>query len=120
MGGHTLHGGGWHGCRHPGITMAASDLSTMNLNSLVYRWLGDVVWPERNFFWLAIIYGLGISLLSLATPISVQLLINSIAATAMQLPLFTLSATLFGLLVLLMLQVYSTYYLLPIMLIGQI
>ncbi|MEI6419569.1 MAG: ABC transporter transmembrane domain-containing protein, partial [Sphingomonadales bacterium] len=80
--------------------MAASDLSTMNLNSLVYRWLGDVVWPERNFFWLAIIYGLGISLLSLATPISVQLLINSIAATAMQLPLFTLSATLFGLLVL--------------------
>jgi putative ABC transport system ATP-binding protein len=80
--------------------MAASDLSTMNLNSLVYRWLGDIVWPERSFFWLAIIYGLGISLLSLATPVSVQLLINSIAATAMQLPLFTLSATLFGLLVL--------------------
>ena len=40
---------------------------------------------------MAIIYGIAISLLSLATPISVQLLINSVANTALPAPLFTLS-----------------------------
>ncbi len=79
--------------------MAATDLTQMNLNQLVYRWLKDIVWPEKNYFWLAVIYGLGIALLGLATPISVQLLINSIANTALPVPLFTLSAILFGLLV---------------------
>lgn len=79
--------------------MAASDLTQMDLNRLVYRWLKDIVWPEKNYFWLAVIYGLGIALLGLATPISVQLLINSIANTALPVPLFTLSAILFGLLV---------------------
>jgi putative ABC transport system ATP-binding protein len=79
--------------------MAATDLAQMDLNRLVYRWLKDILWPEKNYFWLAIIYGLGIALLGLATPISVQLLINSIANTAMPVPLFTLSALLFGLLI---------------------
>ena len=79
--------------------MAASDLPQMDLNRLVYRWLKDIVWPEKNYFWLALIYGVGIALLGLATPISVQLLINSIANTALPVPLFTLSAILFGLLV---------------------
>ena len=78
--------------------MAAKDLSQMDLNRLVYRWMKDILWPEKNYFWLAIIYGLGISLLGLAVPISVQLLINSIANTALPVPLFTLSAILFGLL----------------------
>ena len=40
---------------------------------------------------MAVIYGIAISLLSLATPISVQLLINSVANTALPAPLFTLS-----------------------------
>ena len=79
--------------------MAASDLSQMDLNRLVFRWLKDILWPEQNYFWLALIYGVGIALLGLATPISVQLLINSIANTALPVPLFTLSAMLFGLLV---------------------
>jgi putative ABC transport system ATP-binding protein len=79
--------------------MAAKDLSQMDLNRLVWRWLKDIVWPERNYFWLAIVYGLGIALLGLAVPVSVQLLINSIASTALPVPLFTLSALLFGLLV---------------------
>ncbi|WP_372915061.1 ABC transporter ATP-binding protein [Sandarakinorhabdus sp.] len=79
--------------------MAATDLSQMDLNRLVYRWLKDIVWPEKNYFWLALIYGIGIALLGLATPISVQLLINSIANTALPAPLFTLAEMLFGLLV---------------------
>ncbi len=80
--------------------MAAKDLSQMDLNRLVFRWLPDILWPEKNYFWLAIIYGIGIALLGLAVPISVQLLINSIANTALPVPLFTLSAILFALLVL--------------------
>ncbi|NJC08131.1 putative ABC transport system ATP-binding protein [Polymorphobacter fuscus] len=64
----------------------------------VLAWVGPIVGPERNFFWLAIIYGLGISLLTLATPVSVQMLINSIANTALPTPLFTLSAVLLFLL----------------------
>lgn len=54
--------------------------------------------PERKFLWIALVYGIGISLLSLATPISVQLLINTVANTALTTPLLVLSGTLFGLL----------------------
>ena len=64
----------------------------------VLAWIGPIVGPERNFFWLSIIYGIGISLLTLAVPISVQMLINSIANTALPTPLFTLSAVLLFLL----------------------
>lgn len=79
--------------------MAAHDLAQMDLNRLVYRWLKEILWPEKNYFWLAIIYGVGISLLGLAVPISVQLLINSLANTALAVPLFTLAALLFALLI---------------------
>ncbi len=79
--------------------MAATDLVQMDLNRLVYRWLKDILWPEKNYFWLALVYGVGIALLGLAVPISVQLLINSIANTALPVPLFTLSFLLFGLLI---------------------
>ncbi|MET3761579.1 putative ABC transport system ATP-binding protein [Sphingomonas sp. UYEF23] len=47
---------------------------------------------------LTMVYGVAISLLSLATPISVQLLINSVAYTAMPAPLWTLAGLLLGLL----------------------
>lgn len=80
--------------------MAGTDLSQMDLNRLVYRWMQDILWPEKAYFWLAIIYGIGIALLGLAVPISVQLLINSIANLALPVPLFTLSAVLFALLIL--------------------
>jgi hypothetical protein len=73
--------------------MAAKDLAKMDLNQLVYSWLKDILWPEKNYFWLAIIYGVGIALLGLATPISVQLLINSIANTALPVPLFLMPTT---------------------------
>lgn len=65
-----------------------------------FRVFFDILKPEANFYWLAVVYGVGISLLSLATPISVQMLINTIANTAMRAPLVMLALTLFGLLLL--------------------
>ena len=60
--------------------------------------LGDILGPERQFFYLAGIYGIGVSILSLALPISVQMLINTVANTGLALPLAVLSLTLFALL----------------------
>ncbi|HEU0066896.1 MAG TPA: ABC transporter ATP-binding protein [Sphingomonas sp.] len=61
-------------------------------------WLAETVGPDMPYIRLAIVYGTAISLLSLATPISVQLLINSVANTALPAPLWTLSGLLFALL----------------------
>lgn len=57
-----------------------------------------ILGPEKDFYVLAIVYGVGISLMSLATPISVQMLINTVANTALAAPLVVLSGTLFVLL----------------------
>ncbi|MEL7188137.1 MAG: ABC transporter ATP-binding protein [Pseudomonadota bacterium] len=65
-----------------------------------FRQFIDILRPERNFYWLALVYGVGVSMLSLATPISVQMLINTVANTALTAPLVVLSVTLFGLLLL--------------------
>ncbi|MDT0509992.1 ABC transporter transmembrane domain-containing protein [Novosphingobium sp. MMS21-SN21R] len=63
-----------------------------------FRWTAQVLGPDAGFIRLALLFGTAISLLSLATPISVQLLINSVANTALPAPLLTLAAILFGLL----------------------
>jgi len=63
-----------------------------------FRWVRLILGPDAAFIRLALVYGVAISLLSLATPISVQLLINSVANVALGAPLFTLSAILFTLL----------------------
>ena len=55
---------------------------------------------ERQYYYLAVVYGVGIGLLSLATPISVQMLVNTVANTGLKTPLIVLSLTLFALLVL--------------------
>ncbi|MEG3168317.1 ABC transporter ATP-binding protein [Sphingomonas sp. LB3N6] len=65
------------------------------------EWLDQVVGPDIPYIRLAAVYGIAISLLSLATPISVQLLINNVANTALPAPLWTLA----GLLLLLLLFV---------------
>jgi len=70
-----------------------------NLSSL-FRYFRTILEPERNFYLLAIIYGIGISLLSLATPVSVQMLINTVANMGLTTPLVVLSLTLFFLLLL--------------------
>ena len=64
------------------------------------RWLAEIIGPDSAYLRLAAVYGVAISLLSLATPISVQLLINSVAHTALPAPLWTLSGVLFVLLLL--------------------
>lgn len=64
----------------------------------VAGWAATIIGPDRQFIYMALIYGLGISLLSLATPISVQMLVNTVAATGLTVPLFTLTALLFILL----------------------
>ncbi|MBX9858083.1 MAG: ABC transporter ATP-binding protein [Sphingomonas sp.] len=79
--------------------MASDSTQSVRLRDFV-RWAAPILGPDRAFFTLAIIYGIGISLLSLATPISVQMLINSVANTALPAPLFTLAGILFALLML--------------------
>ena len=61
-------------------------------------WLSEVVGPDRSYVNVGIVYTVAISLLSLATPISVQLLINSVARTALVAPLWILSGVLLALL----------------------
>ncbi|MEM1051386.1 MAG: ABC transporter ATP-binding protein [Pseudomonadota bacterium] len=65
-----------------------------------FRTFMEILRPERSFYGLALVYGIGVSLLSLATPISVQFLVNTVANTALAAPLVVLSLTLFGLLIL--------------------
>jgi putative ABC transport system ATP-binding protein len=69
-----------------------------------------IIGDDRNFMTLALIYGLGIGLLSLATPISVQVLINSIGSIGLLTPLLTLSGILLVLLLLwAVLSAFRTY-----------
>ena len=79
--------------------MAGEAASKVRLRD-AFDWARPILGPDRATFALAIVYGIGISLLSLATPISVQMLINSVANTALPAPLFTLSGALFLLLML--------------------
>lgn len=69
--------------------------SARHVIGLVY----EILKHERSFFGLAIIYGVAISLMSLATPIAVQVLINSVGYTALTVPLVVLTVTLFVLLI---------------------
>lgn len=56
--------------------------------------LKKILAADKPIFIAAIIYGIAISILSLAAPISVQLLINSVSFTAMLQPLMILGAIL--------------------------
>ena len=55
-----------------------------------FRIFAEILKPESSFYWLAVVYGVGISLLSLATPISVQMLINTVATAESTVPSFAL------------------------------
>jgi putative ABC transport system ATP-binding protein len=63
-------------------------------------WLSEVVGPDKGYVNVGIVYTLAITLLSLAMPISVQLLINSVARTGLAAPLWILSGVLLVLLLL--------------------
>ena len=58
-----------------------------------------ILFTESAFFWMSAIYGLAISLLSLAVPLSVQFLINSVSFTALMRPTFVLGTVLLILLI---------------------
>lgn len=77
--------------------MAAASGHVMGAREAV-RWMISLLKSERSYMWLALVYGVAVSVLSLATPISVQMLINSVANTALLTPLVTLAGTLLGLL----------------------
>ncbi|MEM6484655.1 MAG: ABC transporter transmembrane domain-containing protein [Pseudomonadota bacterium] len=68
--------------------------------SSLSKFFFEILAPERSFYLLALVYGVGISLLSLATPVSVQMLINTVANIGLTTPLVVLSLTLFALLLL--------------------
>ncbi|MEO1574915.1 MAG: ABC transporter transmembrane domain-containing protein, partial [Pseudomonadota bacterium] len=78
--------------------MAQNALGTKRTIPELFYFFRKILGPEKKFYTLAIVYGLGISVLSLATPISVQMLVNSIVNTGLALPLVVLSLTLFTLL----------------------
>lgn len=67
--------------------------------SSIFGFFFTILAPERRYYWLAVIYGIGISVLSLALPISVQMLVNTVAHTGLTAPLVVLAITLFVLLV---------------------
>lgn len=78
--------------------MAYHALSGQRSLGELFRYFLQILAPERKYYVLAIVYGIGISVLSLATPVSVQMLINTIANTGLTAPLVVLAVTLFVLL----------------------
>ena len=63
------------------------------------RSLWKLLAPESGFFWVIIVYGLGISVMTLGVPIAVQTLINTIANIGSVRAVYILSVTLFLILI---------------------
>lgn len=63
-----------------------------------FKLIARLLKPEAGFVWTAVVYGVAVALLGLTVPVSVQLLINSVANTGLPAPLFVLSGLLLGLL----------------------
>ena len=84
--------------RFEGKQLATAKVVTEKSLAALLSRLITILAPERSFYWLAIVYGIGISLLSLATPVSVQVLINSVINTGLTTPLIIISISLFVLL----------------------
>ena len=74
--------------------MTDSSTATERRSALFKAILG----PEKSFYWLAAIYSIATSVLSLAVPLSVQLLIATVSNTAMLQPVVVLALILFSLL----------------------
>ncbi|WP_022674085.1 ABC transporter transmembrane domain-containing protein [Novosphingopyxis baekryungensis] len=73
-------------------------------------WMAQIIGPDSRYITIGLVYTLAISLLSLATPISVQVLINSVARTALPAPLWTLSGVLLLLLLIVALLSALRFY----------
>lgn len=57
-----------------------------------------LVWEDKSFLKVAIVYGIAISMLTLSVPVSVQMLINTVANVGLQNAVIWLTVTLFVLL----------------------
>jgi putative ABC transport system ATP-binding protein len=78
--------------------MSYHALPTVETIGELVRFYRIILGPEKRYYVLTLIYGIGISLLTLSTPISVQMLVNTVAHTGLTTPLLVLSVTLFALL----------------------
>jgi putative ABC transport system ATP-binding protein len=78
--------------------MATGPNHPLPSSAKLWDFFRDILGPETSYYWLALAYGIGISLLSLALPLSVQLLINTVANVGLATPLVVLSIGLFLLL----------------------
>ena len=63
-------------------------------NIKILPFLQKILFAETSLFWMSAIYGLAISVLALAVPLSVQFLINSVSFTALIRPTFVLGGVL--------------------------
>ena len=68
-------------------------------NLKISPFIKKILFTESSFFWMCAVYGLAISFLSLAVPLSVQFLINSVSFTALIRPTFVLGSVLLILLI---------------------
>ena len=80
--------------------MAESPTADTRSQTMLFRYFVRILGPEHRFYTLTVLYGIGISILSVATPVSVQMLVNSVAASGLATPLIVLALSLFGLLLL--------------------
>ncbi len=78
--------------------MAASRAPDLVTLSTVVGYVRSILGPENNYYSLALIYGILISLLSVATPIAVQTLINNVISSGLLTPLVVLTVALLALL----------------------
>ncbi len=68
-------------------------------NPKIFEFVKKILYSDRNFLYSVIIYSVIISILGVAVPISVQLLINSVSFTAMIQPVIVLGMLLLFLLI---------------------
>lgn len=78
--------------------MAESPTAEQRSLTVLFRYFVKILGPEHRFYTLTILYGIGISVLSVATPVSVQMLVNTVASSGLATPLVVLALSLFGLL----------------------
>jgi ABC-type bacteriocin/lantibiotic exporter with double-glycine peptidase domain len=65
----------------------------------IKKFLKKIIAKDTSFLWMVVVYGVLISLLSLAVPMSVQFLINSVSFTAMMQPVIVLGLVLLVILI---------------------
>lgn len=87
--------------------MAERDYSFRELFALILR-------PERRFYWLMLIYAVAVSALTLSIPLSVQVLISTVANAALVRQVVVLAFMLLGLLCLSGLFAAIQYYLMEL------